>query len=63
MDATNSQADRLLTIGEASVRLGVHADTLRSWEDAGTISSTRTVGGHRRYRESDIDALLTARSA
>jgi excisionase family DNA binding protein len=29
--------------------IGVSVDTLRRWEKAGKITSTRTAGGHRRY--------------
>lgn len=48
---------RRIGIGEASERLGVHPDTLRRWEDAGRISSTRTPGNQRRYLVTDVEAL------
>jgi excisionase family DNA binding protein len=32
--------------------------TLRDWAESGKIASVRTLGGHRRYRESEIRALL-----
>jgi hypothetical protein len=37
----------------------VSSKALRRWAAAGKISATRTPGGHRRYRESDAQALLT----
>ena len=38
--------------------LGVHPSTLRQWADAGKIPAVRTPGGHRRFAESDVRALL-----
>lgn len=39
---------------------GVAASTLRSWDDAGKLKPALcTLGGHRRYRESDVINLLT----
>jgi excisionase family DNA binding protein len=55
-------ADTWLTLGQASRRLGVHPSTLRSWADAGEVSAFRTPGGHRRFRASDIDTLLSQAS-
>lgn len=57
MQTKHDSKNRRLSIGEASQRLGVHPDTLRRWETAGRISSTRTLGNQRRYEEIDIDAL------
>jgi excisionase family DNA binding protein len=31
------------------------------WAKAGRISSIRTLGGHRRFKESEVRALLEAR--
>ena len=39
----------MLTIKQASELIGVDRVTLRRWEKAGKIKSTRTEGGHRRY--------------
>ena len=50
-------ADRLISITRAAEALGVHKDTLRDWTEAGQIPFVRTVGGHRRFRQSDIDAF------
>lgn len=41
----------------------VPLSTLRSWASAGRITSARTAGGHRRYRESDVRALLASLEA
>jgi excisionase family DNA binding protein len=47
-----------LSLQEASRILGVHPSTLRQWADAGKIHTVRTPGGHRRFAESDVRALL-----
>lgn len=62
MQTKHDSKSRRLSIGEASQRLGVHPDTLRRWETAGRISSTRTLGNQRRYEEIDIDALADGHS-
>jgi excisionase family DNA binding protein len=38
--------------------LGVHPSTLRQWADSAKIPTVRTPGGHRRFAESDVRALL-----
>jgi len=53
----------LLTISEAARRLSVHPETLRRWERAGEVASVRTLGGHRRFRADDIDAILDRMAA
>jgi excisionase family DNA binding protein len=47
-----------LSLQEASSMLGVHPSTLRQWADSGKIPTVRTPGGHRRFAESDVRALL-----
>ena len=50
--------ERYLPISEAAKRLGVHHTTLRKWANEGKIDYTRTVGGRRRFPESEINRLL-----
>jgi len=50
--------EQWLTIHDACTLLGVDQTTLRRWSDAGRIPVFRTVGGHRRYAESDIRAMI-----
>lgn len=50
--------DRLLTPGEVAAVFRVDPKTVTRWAAAGRISSIRTPGGHRRFRESEIRALL-----
>lgn len=52
-----SRGDRLLNLREAANMLGVHVDTLRRWDDEGRLVAERTLGNHRRYKLSVIEAL------
>ena len=36
----------------------VDPKTVTRWAKAGKLTSIRTLGGHRRYRESEVRALL-----
>ncbi len=49
---------RWLSIDAACKMLGVDQSTLRRWSDTGKIPVFRTPGGHRRYAEDDIRALM-----
>jgi excisionase family DNA binding protein len=55
VDANN---ERLLTPGEVAALFRVDPKTVTRWAAAGRISSIRTPGGHRRFRESEVRALL-----
>ena len=50
--------ERWLSIQAACKLLGVDQSTLRRWSDSGRIPVFRTPGGHRRYREADLQRLL-----
>ena len=50
--------ERLLTPGEVASLFRVDPKTVTRWAAAGRISSIRTPGGHRRFRESEVRALL-----
>jgi len=49
---------RWLSLGEAASWLGVDEATLRHWADTGRIRTFRTPGGHRRFLEDDLRALI-----
>lgn len=49
---------KLLTPGEVATMFRVDPRTVTRWEKAGKIAAVRTPGGHRRFRESDVLALL-----
>ena len=46
------------TISEAAARIGVSVGTLRRWDRKGILVAARTLGGDRRYTESDISKAL-----
>lgn len=52
------KADRLLTPGEVASLFRVDPKTVTRWAAAGKIGSIRTPGGHRRFRESEVRALV-----
>lgn len=52
--------DVLLTPAEVAELYKVNAKTVTRWANAGKLSTVRTLGGHRRYRRSEVLALLEA---
>lgn len=50
--------DVLLTPAEVASMFRVDPKTVTRWAKAGKLSSIRTLGGHRRYRESEVLVLL-----
>ena len=50
--------EQLLTPGEVASLFRVDPKTVTRWATAGRIGSIRTPGGHRRFRESEVRALL-----
>ena len=52
--------ESLISLAKAAAVLGVHPTTLRAWADKGTVPSSRTAGGHRRFRMADLEAWLAA---
>jgi len=50
--------DRLLTPAEVAAMFRVDPKTVTRWAKAGKLASIRTLGGHRRYRASEVEALL-----
>lgn len=50
--------ERLLTSGEVGLMFRVDPKTVTRWATSGRIESIRTPGGHRRFKESVVLALL-----
>lgn len=50
----------LLTPAEVAALFRVDPKTVTRWAAGGRIGSIRTPGGHRRFRESEVRALLDA---
>ena len=59
MNTHASESEALLTPAEVAAMFRVDPKTVTRWAKAGKLSSIRTLGGHRRYRESEVRALLT----
>ncbi|MHB1500055.1 MAG: IS607 family transposase [Candidatus Dormibacteria bacterium] len=50
--------DTLLPMKRAAALLGVHPQTLRAWDRSGVLAPVRMPSGQRRYRLSDIEAVM-----
>jgi excisionase family DNA binding protein len=50
--------NELLTPAEVAVMFRVNPKTVTRWARAGKISAIRTLGGHRRFRASEIRSFL-----
>jgi excisionase family DNA binding protein len=48
----------LLTPSEVAELFRVDPKTVTRWAKSGKLTSIRTLGGHRRYKESEVKALL-----
>jgi excisionase family DNA binding protein len=54
----NSEQEVLLTPAEVASLFRVDPKTVTRWAKAGKLTSIRTLGGHRRYKDSEVKALL-----
>jgi excisionase family DNA binding protein len=52
--ALQEQPDALLTPAEVAALFRVNPKTVTRWARAGKITAIRTLGGHRRFRASEI---------
>ena len=50
--------DRLMTPSEVAQMFRVDPKTVTRWAKSGKLTSIRTLGGHRRYPASEVQALL-----
>jgi excisionase family DNA binding protein len=55
---STSNQEKLLTPAEVASLFRVDPKTVTRWAKAGKLTSIRTLGGHRRYKESEVKALL-----
>jgi excisionase family DNA binding protein len=53
-----SNQEKLLTPAEVAALFRVDPKTVTRWAKAGKLTAIRTLGGHRRYKESEVKALL-----
>jgi excisionase family DNA binding protein len=52
----------LLSTGQVAALLQVDPRTVGRWSDTGRLDAVRTLGGHRRFDASQVDALLAQRA-
>lgn len=55
---TSQGVTRLLTPAEVATLFKVDPKTVTRWAKLGKLSSIRTLGGHRRYKEDEVLGLL-----
>ena len=60
---TRSTEEELLTPSEVAKLFRVDPKTVTRWAKSGKLSSIRTLGGHRRYRATEVRALLDGQQA
>lgn len=54
-----AEQEILLTPAEVAKLFRVDPKTVTRWAKAGKLTAIRTLGGHRRYRKSEVQSLLT----
>jgi len=52
------EPEKLLTPSEVAAIFRVDPKTVTRWAKVGKLSSIRTLGGHRRFREAEVRLLL-----
>jgi excisionase family DNA binding protein len=62
MKVSNFSRDHetLLTPAEVASLFRVDPKTVTRWAKAGKLTAVRTLGGHRRYRQSEVQSLLNS---
>jgi excisionase family DNA binding protein len=58
MTKSRVEPEALLTPAEVAALFRVDPKTVTRWAKTGKLTSLRTLGGHRRYRESEVRNLL-----
>ena len=56
-------AKQWLSLGEVAELLGVHPSTVRNWADQGHLPVYRTRGGHRRFKQQDVELWAQSQRA
>jgi len=62
MKRDDLEYEPLLTPGEVAGLLRVDIKTVTRWAKDGKLRSVRTPGGHRRYSEAQVLALISPRA-
>ncbi len=55
---SSTNQEKLLTPAEVAALFRVDPKTVTRWAKAGKLTSIKTLGGHRRYKESEVKVLL-----
>lgn len=55
---SSANQEKLLTPAEVAAMFRVDPKTVTRWAKAGKLTSIKTLGGHRRYKESEVKELL-----
>ena len=58
MPADRINSEILLTPAEVAAIFRVDPKTVTRWAKSGKLTAIRTLGGHRRYRQSEVQDLL-----
>ena len=57
-----SESQVLMTPAEVAALFRVDPKTVTRWADSGRLSAVRTLGGHRRYLQNEVEQLLVSSS-
>jgi excisionase family DNA binding protein len=57
-----SESQVLMTPAEVAALFRVDPKTVTRWAEAGKLTAVRTLGGHRRYRQDEVQNLLLSSS-
>jgi excisionase family DNA binding protein len=52
-----------MTPAEVATLFRVDPKTVTRWADSGRLSAVRTLGGHRRYLQNEVEQLLVVNSS
>ena len=58
MPADRIDSEVLMTPAEVAAIFRVDPKTVTRWAKSGKLTAIRTLGGHRRYRQSEVQDLL-----
>lgn len=58
MSSRQNSPEVLLTPSEVAALFRVDPKTVTRWAKSGKLTAIRTLGGHRRYRQSEVQILL-----
>ncbi len=58
VDESRSTRDTLLTPAEVAAMFRVNPKTVTRWARSGKLTAVRTLGGHRRFKASEVNECL-----